>query len=135
MREDWLKSHTGEELMNNDIVSRDNLEQSLVDIAIESWRFSRLFSRLLEKLDAGESTRYVNQHRFYLKRLDESLKQAGLRLVNVEGQFFDPGMAATPLNAEDFSPDDNLVVDHTVEPIIMGNEGLIKTGTVMLKKG
>lgn len=114
--------------------SPEQIKKSLIDIAVESWRFSRLFVKLLGKLDAGESSRFINQHRFYLKRLDESLKQAGVRLVNVEGQVYDPGMAATALNAEDFSPDDNLVVDHMVEPIIMGDEGLIKTGTVMLKK-
>lgn len=118
----------------NDDQYQKNIEQSLIDIAVESWRFSRLFSRLLDKLDAGESSRYVNQHRFYLKRLDENLKQAGIRLVNVEGQIYDIGMAATALNAEDFDPDDNLVVDQMLEPIIMGEEGLVRTGTVILRK-
>jgi len=118
----------------NDDQYQKNIEQSLIDIAVESWRFSRLFSRLLDKLDAGESSRYVNQHRFYLKRLDENLKQAGIRLVNVEGQVYDIGMAATALNAEDFDPDDNLVVDQMLEPIIMGKEGLVRTGTVILRK-
>ena len=118
----------------NDDQYQKNIEQSLIDIAVESWRFSRLFSRLLDKLDAGESSRYVNQHRFYLKRLDENLKQAGIRLVNVEGQVYDIGMAATALNAEDFDPDDNLVVDQMLEPIIMGEEGLVRTGTVILRK-
>lgn len=118
----------------NDDQYQKNIEQSLINIAVESWRFSRLFSRLLDKLDAGESSRYVNQHRFYLKRLDENLKQAGIRLVNVEGQIYDIGMAATALNAEDFDPDDNLVVDQMLEPIIMGEEGLVRTGTVILRK-
>ena len=118
----------------NDDQYQKNIEQSLIDIAVESWRFSRLFSRLLDKLDAGESSRYVNQHRFYLKRLDENLKQAGIRLVNVEGQVYDIGMAATALNAEDFDPDDNLVVDQMLDPIIMGEEGLVRTGTVILRK-
>lgn len=113
----------------------DILKGSLVDIAVESWRFARVFSRLITKLDAGESSRFVNQHRFYIKRLKENLEQAGVRLVDVEGQLFDPGMAATALNAEDFSAEDTLIVDHMVEPIIMGEEGLIKTGTVMLKQG
>jgi hypothetical protein len=43
-------------------------------------------------------------------------------------------MAATALNAEDFDPDDNLVVDQMLEPIIMGEEGLARTGTVILRK-
>ena len=125
----------GQNFMNKDDDQyQKNIKQSLIDIAVESWRFSRLFSRLLDKLDAGESSRYVNQHRFYLKRLDENLIQAGIRLVNVEGQVYDTGMAATALNAEDFDPDDNLVVDQMLDPIIMGEEGLVRTGTVILRR-
>lgn len=119
----------------NDNKLLSQLQSSMVDIAVESWRFARLFYRLLEKMDAGERTRYINQHRYYLKKLDENLKLAGVSLVSVEGQQFDTGMAATALNVEDFSPDDTLVVEQMVEPIIMGKDGLIKTGTVMLKKG
>jgi hypothetical protein len=37
----------------------DQLEQSLIDIAVESWRFSRLFEKVVSKLDAGESGRYI----------------------------------------------------------------------------
>lgn len=107
---------------------------ALVGLSVESWRFSRLFARLLTKLDAGESGRYVNQYRFYLRKLEDGLASAGLSLVNVEGQPYDPGIAATALNVGDFGPDDELVVDQMVEPIIMGPEGLVKTGTVMLRK-
>ena len=32
-------------------------------------------------------------------------------MVNVEGQPFDPGMAATPLNIEDFEVNDTLEVE------------------------
>lgn len=52
----------------------EQLERSLVDIAVESWRFSRIFARLVSKLDAGESSRYVNQLRYFQKRVDESLE-------------------------------------------------------------
>lgn len=110
------------------------LEQSLIDIAVESWRFSRLFSRMVNKLDAGEASRYVNQLRYFQKKVTESLDSSGLKLVNVEGQPFDPGMAASALNIGDFGPDDQLLVDQMVEPIIMGSEGLKKQGTVMLRK-
>ena len=110
------------------------LERSLIDIAVESWRFCRLFSRVVNKLDAGESGRYVNQLRYFQKKVADSLKASGMRLVNVEGQPFDPGMAASALNIGDFDSDDQLLVDQMVEPIIMGPEGLRKQGTVMLRK-
>ena len=110
------------------------LFKSLIDISVESWRFSRLFSRLISKLDAGEGARYTSQYRYYLKRLEETLEGAGLTLVNVEGQPYDPGVAASALNIGDFSADDVLVIEQMIEPIIMGSEGLVRSGTVMLRK-
>lgn len=112
----------------------EQLERSLIDIAVESWRFSRLFLRVVNKLDAGESGRYINQLRYFQKKVEENLDASGLKLVNVEGRMFDPGMAASALNIGDFGPDDHLLVDQMVEPIIMGPEGLLKQGTVMLRK-
>lgn len=112
----------------------EQLERSLIDMAVESWRFARLFSRLVSKQDAGEGSRYVNQLRYFQKRLEDSLEASGLKIVNVEGQPFDPGMAASAINIGDFEPDDVLLVDQMVEPIIMGAEGLRKQGTVMLRK-
>lgn len=114
--------------------SADQLEQSLINIAVESWRFSRLFSRVMNKLDAGEAARYLSQLRYFQKKLEEHLETNGLKLVNVEGQPFDPGMAASAVNSSDFGPDDVLLVDQMLEPIIMGPDGLKKQGTVMLRK-
>lgn len=112
----------------------EQLESSLIEIAVESWRFAKLFSRLVSKLDAGEGSRYVNQLRYFQKKLEDSLNASGLKLVNVEGQIFDPGIAASALNIGDFGPDDSLLIEQMVEPIIMGPDGLKKQGTVMLRK-
>ena len=110
------------------------LTKSLIDIAVESWRFSRVFERLLAKLDAGEKGRYMSQYRWFLKKIEEGLGDAGMRIINVEGHPFDPGMAATPLNIEEFESEDALIVDQMLEPIIMGPEGVVRAGTVTLRK-
>ena len=110
------------------------LTQVVIGMAVESWRFGRTYDRLLTKLDAGEQNRYKSQFRWFIKKVEEALEQADLRIVNVEGHPFDPGMAATPLNIEEFDANDALIVDQMIEPIIMGKEGLIKTGTVTLRK-
>lgn len=121
--------------MNQDArSSTDQAEKALIEIAVEGWRFARLVQRMIGKLDAGESSRYINQLRYFQKKIDESLDVAGLRLVNLEGQSFDPGIAAAALNLGDFGPDDTLEIDQMVEPIIMGPDGLRKEGTVMLRK-
>lgn len=119
---------------NTQEITNEALTQLLLDISIESWRFGKLFDRLLSKLDAGEQGRYRNQFRWFQKKIDESLGAAQIRVINVEGHPFDPGMAATPLNIDEFEPQDVLVVDQMLEPILMGPDGVVKTGTVTLRK-
>lgn len=119
---------------DNQHQTSESLTQTIISMAVESWRFGRVFDRLLQKLDAGEQSRYRSQFRWFIKKVEEALEQANLRVVNVEGHHFDPGMAATPLNIEEFDAKDALMVDQMIEPIIMGKEGLVKTGTVTLRK-
>ena len=114
--------------------SPEMLRNAVIDMAVESWRFGRVFERLLMRLDAGEQKRYQSQFRWFIKKVEEGLEQAELKLVNLEGQRFDPGMSATPLNIDEFDADDALVVERMLEPVIMGKEGLVKTGTVILTK-
>lgn len=109
-----------------------DLRQPLIDMAVESWRFAKLFSRVLAKLDAGEAGRYSNQLRYFQKRLDDSLQAAGLHLVSLEGQLYDPGMAASALNIGDYGADELLYVEQMVEPILMGPDGVAKVGTMLL---
>ena len=110
------------------------MQNSLTTIAMEAWRFGKVFERVLMKLDAGEQNRYVGQLRWFIKKIEESMAEAELRIVNIEGHPFDPGIAATPLNIEDFDAEDSLVVDQMLEPIIMGKNGILKTGTITLRK-
>jgi hypothetical protein len=109
-------------------------QHALIELSIESWRLCRLFERVLTKLDAGEATRYANQIRYFQKNLEGHLEAGGLKLVSHEGQPYDTGMAVIALNMEDFAPDDVLVVDRMVEPVVMGLDGVRKQGTVTLRK-
>lgn len=120
--------------MTESIKAQAAASDALLDLAVDGWRIARLFSRVLMKLDAGEGARYANQVRYFINRVEASLEAAGLRLVNLEGQPYDPGLPATALNVEDFAPEDHLYVDQVLEPVIMGPQGVVKTGTIMLKK-
>jgi hypothetical protein len=134
---------TGQQEAVNGTTMQDNLtisgetpeRRALVDVSIEAWRFARVFGRVISKLDAGEGSRYVNQARYFLKKIDDGLEGVGLKIVTLaEGQHYEPGMAVSALNIADFSPDDRLVIDQMIEPIVMGQGGLIREGTVMLAK-
>ena len=118
----------------DDVKCSDLLEHSLIEVAVETWRFSRLFARVVSKLDAGEQSRYANQLRYFQKKVEENLEAAGFKLVSVEGQAFDPGIAASAVNIADFGPDERLLVEQMVEPIIMGADGLRRPGTVLVRK-
>jgi len=113
----------------------DLLEQSLIDIVVESWRYSRLFAKVVGKLDAGEGNRYLNQMRYFQKKVEESIEASGFKLVNVEGQLYDAGVAASALNLDDFVEGDQLVVDQMLEPVILRADGsLRREGSVLLRK-
>ena len=109
-------------------------EAALIDLAVDSWKFARLFTRVIAKLDAGEQNRYANQMRFFQRRVDAAAEVAGARLVSIEGMPFESGSAATPLNISDFEDGDQLFVDQMLEPIVMGADGVLRMGTMMLRK-
>ena len=113
----------------------EELTKALINIATESWRFGKVVDRILVKLDPIEQARYSSQYRWYTRKIEEALAGAGMRVVNVEGRPFETGMAATPLNMDEFDPDDTLIVDQMIEPIIMSNKRLVKEGTILLRRG
>ena len=107
---------------------------AVIKIAVESWRFGRIFEKTAAKLEGAERERCMSQLLSFNKKIESSLGALGLRIVSIEGTPFDPGMAGAPLNLEDFKADDELVVDRMIEPIIMGKDGLIRVGRVTLRK-
>ena len=110
------------------------LETTLTSLAIESWRLSKSFERLLTKSDPMEQRKYKSKLSWFNKKLNETLEQANLKFINLENQKYDIGAAVTAINLDDFNPDDDLEIDQMIEPIVMSNEGVLRAGTVVLRK-
>ena len=108
------------------------LKENLIAIALEQYRFQWVFAKAISKLELEEQAKYTSQFAWFSKKVSKSLEDSGLRVVSLDGQLYDPGMAVTPLNLEDFEADDILYVAQTMEPIIMQDNAVIKTGTVIL---
>lgn len=115
-------------------LNNDPVKNALLSLAVEGWRFTRAYLRLISKLDAGDQNRFASQYRYFQKQLEDKLGNVGFRLVNIEGLPFDTGMAATAINISDFLSEDRLIVDQMIEPIIMNDDGIVRTGTVLLRK-
>ena len=110
------------------------LETTLASLAIESWRLSKSFERLLTKSDPMEQRKYKSKLSWFNKKLNETLEEANLKFINLENQKYDIGAAVTAINLDDFHPDDDLEIDQMIEPIVMNNEGVLRAGTVVLRK-
>jgi hypothetical protein len=111
-----------------------NLQASIIDIAVEAWRFRCVFSNAVSKLDTAESNRYINQYLYFFKKVESALENAGLKIVNVEGKEYDTGLPLTPLNMDEFTQDDKLVIEQMIEPIIMNSGKVAKIGTAILRR-
>jgi tRNA nucleotidyltransferase (CCA-adding enzyme) len=115
-------------------MTTETYEQIVINMAVENWRFSRLFLKAVTKFEPSETNKYINQLRYFQKNIENNLDECGFKVINLEGQIFDIGMAVVAMNMEEFDADDILVIEGMIEPIIMGNDGIKKQGTVMLKK-
>lgn len=108
------------------------LKENLILIASEAFRFQRVFEKAVSKLDIEERTKYLSQYSWFAKRVSKALENSHLRMINLEGQLYDPGMAITPLNLDDFEVDDTLIVAQMLEPVIMQDDTIVKIGTALL---
>ena len=114
--------------------TNEKLTNSLISIASELFRFQQVFSKAISKLELDEQSKYSSQFAWFSKKVLKAIDEANLRIVDVNGQLYDPGMAVTPLNIEDFELNDILYVKRMMEPIIMNGDTVVKTGTVILER-
>lgn len=111
----------------------EEIRLALAEIASEAWRMERLIGRLIHRVDPLEADRFQGQYVWFMRRVDEALERTGVRVVDLTGQPYSMGMAATPINIADLDGDD-LVVAQTVEPVIMCNGRVLKAGKLLLKE-
>ena len=113
-------------------IDNTTLQESLVTIGSELFRFQRVFEKAISKLELNEQSKYMSQFSWFSKKVNKALNDANIKLLSLDGQQYDAGMAVTPLNIDEFEPNDRLYVVQTIEPVIMKDDALIKTGTVIL---
>lgn len=112
----------------------DAHKDAIINLATESWRLAKVFELAIMQLNVDKPRRYTSRIEWFIKKAEESLEGTGLRIVNLEGHPYDPGMAAAPVNLEEFDVDDLLEVSLMVEPIIMDGTVLVKRGKISLRR-
>ena len=110
----------------------DKFKESMISIVLESWRFLKQAERLASKVTLSEKRRFESSYNWYIKRLESSLNNVGITIINVEGSKYNVGLAVTPLNLLEFQPEDTLYVEQMLEPILMENGTILHTGIVIV---
>ncbi len=90
--------------------------------------------RLAQRLEAGERKRFESRIAYFCKRLESCLTRAGFRCVNLEGRPIEMGIAASVLNLDEYSDEDELIVEQMIEPVIVGPQGVVRIGKAVAKK-
>lgn len=114
------------------MVNEAKVINNFADIATEMFRFRRIFRKAIRNADFGEQQKYVSRFNWFQKKIDDALNDMDMRVINLEGQKYDPGMSVNPLNIEDYGSDEELIILQMLEPIVMCGDNLIKVGTVTL---
>lgn len=110
--------------------------QAMVDFAAENWKLNQGLERAVLEMEPMAAERFLNQFEWYQRKVQAMLDEARLSIVDLTGMEYSAGMAVSPLNLEDFPnrPDAVFRIAQMVDPIIMQNGQVRKTGTVMLSE-
>lgn len=133
-----LKDHE-----NNDAQSKEcgrassyveMLEKAILDNSLEAWRFSGVFKRITAKLEEKDQRRYQSQFKWFLDQVSQSLDIAGFKTVDLTGMDYDVGMPVSVRNDDEMDESKHLIIAKMIEPIVMRDGKIVKTGTVMVKE-
>ena len=108
------------------------MKRAMADLACEYWKLLRAFERSAGAAPEDARTRLAAQARYAGEKLDSILRGEGLRLVAFDGQRFEVNLPAVAVNAEDFLGDQDTLVERTLEPAIVSDEGVLVMGKVFL---
>ncbi|MGN1021819.1 MAG: hypothetical protein ACI4O7_15760 [Aristaeellaceae bacterium] len=110
----------------------EQMKLAIAEIAAESWRYSRAVSKVLRKLDVMDADRFARQYEYFTTRVQRAVVTAGLTVLDLTGQAYHVGLPVQAMNLEEFDEDEPLLIAQTIEPVIMMDGRVVKTGVVMV---
>ena len=108
------------------------LRAALAEIAAEGWRFGHAVEKAAQRMDIMDAERFTRQFSYFSTRVRQALQKAELTSLDLTGARYDVGMAVQAMNLEEFEEDEELIVTRMIEPVILWNGRVMKTGVVML---
>lgn len=116
----------------NDLMTEAEFATDLAGLFVDYWKLARGSARAADLLQEADSKRLLSQVKYATRQLNEYAERYGFRIVEFDGLAFEPGMAASADNADDFEDEELLVVTRTIEPAIVYDMRVIRTGRVVV---
>lgn len=108
--------------------------ENCLGLATDFYRLLSVAARATAQLEIDKQRRFVSSIAHAERQLEERLATAGFRLAPLIGRPFDPGLPARALNIDEFSGDEQLVVESVIEPAILSDRGVERHGVVTVKR-
>ena len=107
-------------------------QAEFAELASEYWKLLQAFERCATLAPETAKPRLAAQARYSGERLKALLERDGMRIVTFDGLDFEVNLPAVAVNAEDVQPDQNYVVERTLEPAVVAGTSIIMTGKVFI---
>lgn len=105
---------------------------TIAELCVEYWKLMNVARKTTHQLSETDGRRLAAQVNFSQKQLERLTAALRLRLVELTGEDFHAGVSASADNGEDFDDDEALVVTRTLEPIVVCDMRVVRTGRVLV---
>lgn len=106
--------------------------ESLAQLCVEYWKLMVVMEKALAKVQEKDGKRLEAQLKFSKRQLDVILQDLGLRLVDVSGERFHPGLAVSVDNPAQHEDEEVLMISQTLEPTVMSGMTILRRGRVIV---
>lgn len=114
---------------------QEALTSGIVEMIIESWRLYHYTDDLIHRIaNAKVQKRGQNQIVRFEKHMKEAMDKLQIEIIDFTGQDYVTELPIHPINLDDFSSEDTLFVEVTMEPTIKRKDSaeIIRPGIVVV---
>ncbi|WP_150525611.1 hypothetical protein [Roseibium sediminis] len=114
------------------LITGADIVPGLADLLVDYWKLARGAVKAAGQLQEAESKRLLSQTKYAVRQLNGFADRCGFRIVEFEGLVFEPGIAASADNEDDFENETALIVTRTIEPAIICDMRVVRPGRVIV---
>lgn len=108
--------------------------QGMSAMIVEHWKLMRLVKRVLLNPTLREQSKIASQLRYSENQFASITRKYGLKVVSFDGKSYEPNLPVIVVNEDEFRNNDGLMVDRTLEPAVVGADGVLSMAKVIVRE-